>query len=217
MYPGTLAQCEHPSRTLPLFPGDEKHHPMQSYQVKHTNHLYITYSQVKTLQTSLRPQVVGCCVQKSRSPSIYMYHPRETSCSKSLLTGNHDTSVKQMILNLSQYQEKVLEEEKLSLDAPGSKLQDTALNCQAPALELSVGLCPLRLACFQMYWPLHHSLQVKNPLILCLSKAQPKTSDHHRHGGFSLLIEVRKETVMRPLDVRGGKEMSSNLVGAEWE
>lgn len=136
MYLGTLAQCEHPSRTLSLFPGDEKHHPMQSYQVKHTNHLCITYSQVKTLQTFLRPQVVGCCVQKARSPSLYMYHPRETSCSKSLLTGNHDTSVKQMILNLSQYQEKVLEEEKLSPDAPGSKLQDIALNCQAPALEL---------------------------------------------------------------------------------
>lgn len=47
---------------------------VQSYQVKHTSHLCITYSQVETLQTSLRPQVVGCCVQKARSP-FYIYVP----------------------------------------------------------------------------------------------------------------------------------------------
>lgn len=69
-----------------------------------------------------------------------------------------------------------------------------------------------------MYWPPHRSLQVKNPLILCLSKPQPETSDHHRHGDFLFLIEVIKgnghETIGHQ---RVGKKMSSNLVEAEWE
>lgn len=173
-------------RTLSLCPGDEKHHPMQSYQVKHTSHLCITYSQWR--HSANNPVTSGCgalCAE-GKVPLLYVCTILERLHTQNLCSqGTMTYQWNKWFWTYSQYQEKVLEEEKPSLDAPGSKLQDTTLNSL-------VSLFPLRLACFQMYWPPHHSLQVKNPLILCPSKPQPKTSDHHRHGDFLFLIEMIK-------------------------
>lgn len=144
VYPGILAQREHPSRTLSLCPGDEKPHPMQSYQVKHTSHLCITYSQWR--HSANIPVTSGCGARcaEGKVPLLYVCTILERLHTQNLCSqGTMTYQWNKWFWTYSQYQEKVLEEEKPSLDAPGSKLQDTTLNSL-------VSLFPLRLACFQM-------------------------------------------------------------------